>query len=213
MRVSMWMPALAMGAALLGGPATAGEIRLPEKQSPFMRVFGPAQPPYGAVQFCDETPDECRRGAVEDSRVPTSPDKLAELDEINRLVNRTVQPVTDIDHYGVNEYWTIPKDGKGDCEDYALLKRHLLMTRGWPAGALLMTVVRDEHGEGHAVLTARMTQGDLVLDNKVDDVRAWSATPYSFVMRQSYLDPRAWISLDPSDQIAPPAIAGMKPRR
>jgi len=213
MRVFRVMPALVVvGAALMGGPVAAGEIHLPEKQSTFMRVFGPAQPPYGAVQFCDESPDECRRGTIEDNRVATSPDRLAELDEINRLVNRAIQPVTDLDHYGVNEYWTIPKDGKGDCEDYALMKRHILIERGWPIGALLMTVVRDEHGEGHAVLTARTAQGDFILDNKVDEVKLWSATSYAYVMRQSYLDPRAWISLDPSDQIAPPAIAGMKPR-
>ena len=73
-----------------------------------------------------------------------------------------------------------------------------------------MTVVRDEKGEGHALLTVRTAQGDFLLDNKVDDVRLWNTSNYQFIMRQSYLNPRAWISLDPSDP-APSAIAGVKP--
>ncbi len=53
----------------------------------------------------------------------------------------------------------------GDCEDIALLKRRDLIEKGWPVGALLMTVVRQANGEGHAVLTVLTDRGDLVLDN------------------------------------------------
>ena len=60
----------------------------------------------------------------------------------------------------------------------------------------MLTVVRDEKGEGHAVLTARTTQGDYVLNNKLEDVRLWSETPYQFVMRQSYLNPLVWVAID-----------------
>ena len=67
------------------------------------------------------------------------------------------------------------------------------MAKGWPVSALLMTVVRDEKGEGHAVLTARTVQGDYILDNKIEDVRMWNKTPYQFVMRQSYLNPKVWV--------------------
>ena len=62
-----------------------------------------------------------------------------------------------------------------------------------------MTVVRDERGDGHAVLTARTGQGDFILDNKVADIKSWHKTGYRFVMRQSFVDPRVWMSLDPSD--------------
>jgi predicted transglutaminase-like cysteine proteinase len=58
-----------------------------------------------------------------------------------------------------------------------------------------MTVVIDERGEGHAVLTVRTSRGDYVLDNKAADVRLWTRTPYRHVMRQSSMDPRAWIWL------------------
>ena len=36
-----------------------------------------------------------------------------------------------------------------------------LMERGWPESTLLITVVRDENNEGHAVLTVRTDKGDL----------------------------------------------------
>jgi predicted transglutaminase-like cysteine proteinase len=47
------------------------------------------------------------------------------------------------------------------------------------------------------VLTARTAQGDYILDNKVPDIRIWHRTSYRFVMRQSYVDPRVWVSLTP----------------
>ena len=190
----------------------AGVNRSAERSLAYMRIYGPAQPPYGFVQFCDERPAECKAGPIDDNRFVATPERLSELDEVNRHVNRTIQPVTDLELYGVTEYWTIPVD-KGDCEDYALLKRQILIRRGWPVSSLLMTVVRDEKGEGHAVLTARTAQGDFILDNKVEEVKVWSKTPYEFVMRQSYLNPRAWVSLDPSDGSAPMAISGVKENR
>ena len=128
-------------------------------------------------------------------RFQATPERLSELDEVNRAVNHEIEPATDAEIYGVNELWTMPTS-RGDCEDFALLKRQRLMARGWPANALLMTVVRDEKNEGHAILTARTSQGDFVLDNKIEAVRLWNQTPYHFVMRQSYIDPKVWVSLD-----------------
>jgi len=177
---------------------------------PFMRVFASVQAPYGFVRFCDMSPGQCRAASRSESRFSASPERLSELDDINRSVNRAIQPETDLDLYGVSEYWTLPRD-KGDCEDYALLKRALLMKRGWPSSSLLLTVVRDEKGEGHAVLTARTAQGDYILDNKADEVRLWHATPYTFVMRQSSIDPRVWVSLDPIAPDVRSAIAGVSP--
>ena len=89
----------------------------------------------------------------------------------------------------------------------------MLIERGWPASALLMTVVRDEKGEGHAILTARIAQGDFLLDNKNDDIRAWSKSRYQFVMRQSYIDPRVWVSLDPKDAATPTPLAVLHHQR
>lgn len=183
-----------------------------DRASPFMRTHGTTQPPFGFVGFCDRTPSECDRGPLEESRFVLTPGRLAELDDVNRTVNRTIEPATDLEIYGKVEYWTLPTT-RGDCEDYALLKRHRLIANGWPASALLITVVRDEKAEGHAILTARTAQGDFLLDNKTDEIKLWSRSTYTFVMRQSYLDPKLWMSLDPMDATSPTLLSGVRQRR
>jgi predicted transglutaminase-like cysteine proteinase len=95
----------------------------------------------------------------------------------------------------VVEKWSYPDDGYGDCEDYVLLKRRLLMQAGWPREALLITVVRDKRGDGHAVLTVRTNKGEFVLDNQNEKVLLWSDTGYRFVKRQSQESPNIWVSL------------------
>ena len=158
--------------------ADPAPLRGQDGAQPYMRVFGVTQPPYGFVQFCAREAKECRVGPQEDQRFSAGPQRLTELDTVNRTVNREIEPATDLEVYGQTEYWTIPVT-RGDCEDYALLKRKRLLALGWPASALLITVVRDEKGEGHALLTARTVQGDFVLDNKVDEVKLWTRTPLS----------------------------------
>lgn len=104
--------------------------------------------------------------------------------EANALANKQIEPVTDLDLYGVEEHWVFP-DSHGDCEDYAILKRHYLMKKGWPASSLLVTVVRQNNGEGHAVLTVRTDYGDYVLDNLKSDIKAWNDTEYTYLKRVS----------------------------
>jgi len=202
-------------AGMLSAPAALADpapVRDQDRATPYMRVFGVTQPPYGFVQFCERVADECRIGPQEEQRFSASPQRLTELDIVNRTVNREIEPATDLEIYGQTEYWTLPVT-RGDCEDYALLKRRRLMARGWPASSLLITVVRDEKGEGHALLTARTVQGDFILDNKVDEVKLWTRTPYEFVMRQSYLNPRIWMSLDPREANSTLPLAGVRSAR
>ncbi len=213
----MAKPALAVIALLIGAWTTTAaaddsRARLAERAPQYMRVFGQAAPPYGFVDFCNRMQQECAGDTVDQIRFFASPQRLAELDDINRVVNTSIEPATDLELYGVEEYWTLPVT-KGDCEDYALLKRHLLIKRGWPVGSLLITVVKDEKGEGHAILTARTAQGDFILDNKNSMVLPWYRTPYEYVMRQSYLNPRVWMSLDPKQAQPPAALSGVKAKR
>jgi predicted transglutaminase-like cysteine proteinase len=210
--------ATALAAILLAAIPTAAEAdsskqRTAERGPTYMRVFGQAAPPYGFVQFCERSPEECAGGPAGETRFFANATRLAELDDINRVVNTSIEPATDLELYGIEEYWTLPAKGKGDCEDYALLKRHLLIKRGWPVSSLLITVVRDEKGDGHAILTARTAQGDFILDNKVAAVKPWHTTGYEFIMRQSYLNPRVWMSLDPKDLQPPSALSGVKTQR
>jgi len=177
--------------------------------NPYMRVHGQALPPFGFVHFCRRHRSECAQHEYRSfSRFNATPAHLEELDRVNRKINTLIKPVTDLALYGQEEYWTMPV-AQGDCEDYVVLKRRYLMERNWPASALLITVVLDEQGDGHAVLTVRTKQGDFVLDNKVNDVRVWSETPYKYLMRQSYLNPKLWMALDPAAQRGTGAVAGV----
>jgi len=178
-----------------------------DPKSTMMRVYGPTDPPYAFWRYCDEFPSECEKRRSVDARVQTTLDQYATLTEINYSVNHSIQPITDLQLYNLSDYWTLPKANKGDCEDYVLLKRNQLIQAGWPPSALLITVVRDEKLEGHAVLTARTGKGDFILDNKTDEIRLWSRTPYQYVMRQSYLDPKVWVALDPAQSAPPVSIA------
>jgi predicted transglutaminase-like cysteine proteinase len=131
-----------------------------------------------------------------------------DLVRVNRWVNESIRPVTDLEQWGVVERWSYPDTGKGDCEDYVLLKRRMLMQAGWPREALLITVVRDKKGEGHAVLTVKTDKGDYVLDNQEEQVLLWSETGYRFVKRQSQSDPNLWVALgDPRPAISTAAAS------
>jgi predicted transglutaminase-like cysteine proteinase len=100
----------------------------------------------------------------------------------------------------VIQWWRYPDDGAGACHSYALLKRRMLMQAGWPRSALLMTVVREANGEGHAVLTVKTNKGEFILDNLSQNILLWSETPYHYIKRQSQTDPNVWVSLsDPRE--------------
>jgi predicted transglutaminase-like cysteine proteinase len=151
--------------------------------------------PIGWVEFCVEYDPECKTMPSVPRDVVLSADAWKDLQRVNLWVNTNVKPMTDMDHWGVVERWNYPDDGYGDCEDYVLQKRRMLMKAGWPREALLITVVRDHNGDGHAVLTVKTDKGEFILDNQTDDILSWTDTGYRFVKRQSQADPNVWVSL------------------
>ena len=157
-------------------------------------VGGTTSIPVGHAEFCNSRPDECRAYAHPVELVSLTEGLWQQLLSVNAGVNQHVAPVTDQDLYQVAEFWTYP-NGYGDCEDYALAKRRELVNAGWPASTLLMAVVKQANGEGHAVLMVRTDRGDLVLDNQVGSVDLWSQTPYKFIKRQSQADAGQWVDM------------------
>ena len=180
----------AISLALSVSPAIAA----PE-QPIFVAVGEQARPPIGWVEFCTEQPQECAGTPSTPRNVVLTAKVWKDLVRVNKWVNDSIAPMTDMDHWGVVEKWSYPDDGKGDCEDYVLLKRRMLMQAGWPREALLITVVRDKKGDGHAVLTVKTDKGDFILDNQEEQVLLWSDTGYRFVKRQSQANPNNWVSL------------------
>lgn len=194
---------LAFGLSLFVSTVAVAELRQDaegqDRTLPFMREYGQALPPIGHIGFCRRFPADCMSIEALAGRVEMTEEMRRDLILVNDLVNEMVHPVTDLDLYGRIEHWTYPA-GKGDCEDYVLLKRRLLIERGWSASALLITVVRDENNEGHAILTVRTAQGDFLLDNKNPDVTSWHQSEYTFVKRQAHWNPQTWISLSAPSQ-------------
>jgi predicted transglutaminase-like cysteine proteinase len=191
------------GASARSAADKHGPHHLPQAH---MRIYGATEAPVGHVQFCESNPDDCRMHGRSEPEVELTTKRWQELVTINRQVNQEIKPMSDQAQYGVIEKWTYPTSGKGDCEDYVLLKKRKLVELGWPMSGLLITVVRDENNEGHAVLTVRTDSGDLVLDNKTVNILAWQQTKYTYIKRQSAVDPKSWESLIPM-RVAPTVAA------
>jgi predicted transglutaminase-like cysteine proteinase len=178
----------------LGAAASASAAPGPTSGS-YATVGGPTSVPYGWADFCRRYAGECDGGPLAPLDVNLTPQAMKEIERVDKWVNAHVKPVSDMEHWGVIDQWDYPTDGKGDCEDYALFKRKILMGEGFPRQALLMTVVKDEHDEGHAILTVKTNAGDFVLDNLNDEVKPWNRTGYRFVKRQSQTDQNVWLQI------------------
>jgi predicted transglutaminase-like cysteine proteinase len=192
--------AFAVGAAIpLVSSPNAAALKFQDASFAPVGIAKPA--PYGWFHFCAAQPDECEPAPLLPKMVQLTSQSWAELNQINMIVNRQIEPIGDEAHYGIYEqgilnWWTYPDDGKGNCNDYVLMKRKLLIEAGWPRASLLMTVVVDHHGDGHLILMVRTDRGDLILDNMTGDIVAWDRTGYRFVKRQSAFNHNDWVSID-----------------
>ena len=95
----------------------------------------------------------------------------ARLGEINRAINLSIRPMSDLAQYGVEDYWASPLEslssGAGDCEDYAIAKYVALEESGIAPADLQLEIVRDvEHQATHAVVEVRYKDEWLILDNR-----------------------------------------------
>jgi predicted transglutaminase-like cysteine proteinase len=174
-------------AALGANSASASEA--------FMTTGGLTSQPIGHYEFCKRLPDECNIRSRNVMPEKMNHDFWQLIVNVNSDDNHKIKPLTDMEIYGVEEYWAYP-DKVGDCEDYVLLKRRDLMQAGISPANLLITVVRKPDGEGHAVLTVRTDKGDFILDNLVDGVKNWSETEYTYLKRQATNNSGRWVSIE-----------------
>lgn len=157
---------------------------------------GRAKPPMGWLAFCERYRAECAREVLKSETIVFDGAVRDLVLRVNASVNSAIRPATDPEQWGVAERWDYAETGVGDCEDYVLLKQRWLVSAGLPSSALLITVVTDLAGDGHAVLTVHTDRGDFILDNMLDDVKLWRETPYGFVKRQSRDVATQWVSLN-----------------
>ena len=161
----------------------------------YMVTAGRTAQPIGHFEFCRDHAAECSVRSLIRPRVALTPALWNQLAAVNARVNLAITPATDEEVYGREEVWAYPDRGLGDCEDVVLLKRRDLIAKGWPVGALLITVVRQPNGDGHAVLTVLTDRGDLILDNLQPRILVWTDTDYEYVKRQSELNSGQWMQI------------------
>ena len=171
-----------------------------------MRVIGKANPPIGHYEFCQTYQSECQPTSLDNGPMKLNEERWKTMLDVNYTVNTTITPMTDMEIYGVEERWAYPTT-VGDCEDFVLLKRKMLMNKGFSASNLLITVVLQPNGEGHAVLTVRTDRGDFILDNMRNKVMNWSETEYTYLKRQDSANPGRWVKIQ--DGRATTAVGGI----
>ncbi|KFL28680.1 transglutaminase-like cysteine peptidase [Paradevosia shaoguanensis] len=201
-----------LGAALLAAIAFAAPAKAQSvdfTNAAFVQVsINPTSIPVGAADFCHRRGAECAPYKNPIAAENLTDMRWSQLVQVNAAVNAAVTPVSDKELYGVEEFWTYPTSGYGDCEDFALEKRRQLIDLGWAPSTLMIAVVRQANGEGHAVLMVRTDRGDLVLDNQAGDIRLWNETPYRYLKRQSQLSFAQWVDISDDRTTIVTASAG-----
>ena len=161
----------------------------------FIRLDAPTLAPMAFTQFCLKYPGDCKSGRLsfEGDRIELNDMRRSELENINRTVNSSIHPERNLDGLAGEKWLLSPVCG--DCNDYAVTKRHQLITRGWPARDVLLSEVVTVSGEHHLVTVVRTNGGDLVLDNLTDRILPWSRTHYRWVRIQTPKNPNYWASV------------------
>lgn len=159
--------------------------------SDYMTFKTPVAPPFGAREICETYEWACRAGKYQVG-LPLS----QTIVDINLEVNREINSKDDDVQYGIEDFWTLPDSGDGDCEDYALLKKKRLIEAGIPPGNLILTSVQDLQNNGHAVLIVRTAQGDMVLDNLTNRIRLYTDTGYHYLRSQMIGNTKLWMNIN-----------------
>jgi predicted transglutaminase-like cysteine proteinase len=169
----------------VGGPSEHARHVIAEQKH--IRELSRSTAPFAHVLFCTKSPRECMRSKDTPAAIPLDQTRKDELEAVNNQVNRQIRPRND----GGFDTWTLnPKTG--DCEDFAITKRHLLIEKGWPTSVLRLAMGYTSGGEGHLVLIVRATSGDFVLNNLTNEILPYQNAGLSWQMIQSSRDPKIW---------------------
>ena len=200
MRRANWLllPITAFLSVAICGPSHAGMFSLPRALKPQLeriKFDAPVLGPMAHAVFCVKYPRECevRKIAFRGRKLEMTPQRWADLTAVNMMVNRGISPERNL--LGLaGEKWII-SPVSGDCNDYAVTKRHELLVRGWPSRSLLLAEVAIPNGDLHLIVVVRTAEGDFVLDNLNANIKPWSKVPYQWVRMQVPSNPRFWTTV------------------
>jgi predicted transglutaminase-like cysteine proteinase len=204
------LPILILMSCIFGNNAYA-RSRLLQDTDPLIPIAeaSPILAPFQHVRFCLRYPDDCKSNPTENGRIDLNDETLKLLYRVNRDVNAAISPMVKAYGSDLQDGWTI-SPVIGDCNDYAVTKRHELLQKGLPPQALRLSVVKTVSGIGHLVLVVATTKGDLVLDNLTETIRPWQNTDYHWLKIQSATDARFWYEVKAASSFASQASREMR---
>lgn len=175
----------------LAGAVTVGSATPARSDGAFLSSTRAIDPPAGFRGICERYDWVCARRSAA-ARPMSDAERIELARGVNSHVNRTVREISDSRQYRRAEYWALPTARGGDCEDFALMKKHELIRRGVAPERLLIATALTRQRVPHAVLILRTGAGDLVLDNLTDRIRPWQDTGHSYLRIQDPREPRRW---------------------
>ena len=181
-----------------------------ERSSPLPIIeTAPALAPFQHVRFCVRYPADCKSNPMEVDRIELNAENSELLKHVNVDVNAAIIPTVKDHSAEPQDGWTIAPTA-GDCNDYAVTKRHELLQAGLPGKALRLSVVKTASGIGHLVLVVVTSKGELVLDNLTEAIRPWQSTDYRWLKIQSTSDARYWFEVKASGLSVSQSDQGMR---
>jgi len=210
-----------VGARGMGSAAVAGALSIggadarsqaPQDSNLLTPIVdaSPTLAPFQHVRFCLRYFSDCKSNLTENERIDPNAETSELLKRVNHSVNMSITPTLRSDGPDLQDGWTIAPE-MGDCNDYAVTKRHELLESGLPSKALRLSVVKTASGIGHLVLVVATTNGDVVMDNLTAAIRPWQTTDYQWIKIQSASDPLFWNEIE-SPGIGPTSQVGRKLR-
>ncbi|QOG21663.1 hypothetical protein FOM02_34575 [Bradyrhizobium sp. SEMIA] len=145
----------------------------------------PTLPPVQFTAFCAKYPSDCNpRRARSGAGL-----ELRKIQFANSIVNAQIAP----SERSKNGWDLYPSEG--DCGDYAVSKRHLLLSLGGSSSQLLLAEVRHRNsGEHHLILIVLYEGSVLALDNLYEYVLPFgdAVRQYQFLRIASPDNPNVW---------------------
>jgi predicted transglutaminase-like cysteine proteinase len=167
----------------------------------YIKFDQPTLAPMAFTIFCLKYKDECKprpqHSVFRGGRLKLTAERMAQLQEVNQQVNSAIRPEPNLEGLRGEKWLLHPTSG--DCNDYAVTKRHDLIAKGFPARSVLLGEVVVPWGEHHLVVVVRTSSGDLVLDNLTGHILPWSKKSYRWVRIQTPKNPTYWASLGDRD--------------
>ncbi|RXG88293.1 transglutaminase-like cysteine peptidase [Bradyrhizobium vignae] len=150
--------------------------------------------PLSFALFCVRYPEDCQQhGDLRITDFRSRSQRWRELNQINSMVNFSIMPKALAASRNDYDWQIFPSEG--NCADYAVTKRHLLLRAGWPSSSLLLAEVGIRTtGEHHLVLLVREGRAILVIDNLSTAILNVNeaSDQYAFLRIQSNHDPQLW---------------------